>query len=81
MTDQYKVTADELRGFVERIEAQNARIKDETEARKDIYAEAVGRGYDKKAIAALVSLRKQKPDQVAEFEAVLEIYRSAMGMA
>lgn len=80
MTDQYNVTADELRVFVERIEGQNARIKDETEARKDIYAEAVGRGYDKKAIAALVSLRKQKPDQVAEFEAIFDIYKSAMGM-
>ena len=43
--DAYNVTADELRGFVERIEAQNARIKDETEARKEIFAEAKARVF------------------------------------
>lgn len=74
------VTADELRQFIERIEAQNARITDETEARKEIYSEAKGRGYDAKVLRKIVADRKRKPDDVAEEEAVLEMYKSALGM-
>jgi uncharacterized protein (UPF0335 family) len=78
MTEQ--VTADELEAILQRIEAQNARIKDETEARKDIYTEAKGRGYDTKILRKLVSIRARKPDDVAEEEAVLDTYKAALGM-
>ena len=82
MTDQsYNVTADELRQFVERLEAQNTRIKDETEARKEIYAEAVGRGYDKKVLALIIKDRARKPDEIAEEEALVDTYKAALGMA
>lgn len=81
MTDQaYEVTADHLRQFIERIEAQNARITDETEARKEIYSEAKGRGYCTKTIRKIVALRKKRADEIAEEEAIEEIYRSALGM-
>ena len=43
-------------------------------------AEAKGRGYDPKVIRALVALRRQKPDDVAEFDAILVMYKSALGM-
>ena len=75
------VTGDELRQFVERIEQLDAEKRDLAETRKEVMAEAKGRGYDTKVIRALVTLRRQKPDQVAEFEAVLEMYKAAMGMA
>ena len=78
--DAYNVTADELRGFVERIEAQNARIKDETEARKEIFTEAKTRGYSAPTIRELVKLRAMKPDDRAEREAVLDVYLAALGM-
>lgn len=80
MTD-YAVTADELRQFVERIEQLDAEKRDIAEQRKEVMAEAKGRGYDTAAIRALVSLRRRKPDEVSEFEAVLDMYRSALGMA
>ena len=81
MDDQaYEVTADELRQIIERIEAQNARISDETEARKQIYAEAKGRGYCTKTIRKIVALRKKRADEIAEEEAIEEMYRSALGM-
>ena len=81
MNDQaYEVTADHLRQFVERIEAQNARIADETEARKEIYAEAKASGYCTKTIRKIVALRKKRADEIAEEEAIEEIYRSALGM-
>jgi len=80
MTDSYTVTADELRNFVERIEGQNSRIKDETEARKEIFAEAKGRGYSGKAIRKIVADRARKADDIAEEEALIELYKSALGM-
>ena len=80
MTDAYAITAEELRAFVERVEAQNARIKDETEARKEILAEAKARGYEPKYIRAIVQLRKRRPEEVAEEEAEMEVYRRALGL-
>ena len=76
----YEVTADELRQFVERIEAQNARISDETEARKEIYTEVKGRGYCTKTIRKIVALRKKRADQIQEEEAVEAMYREALGI-
>ncbi len=82
MTDQaYNVTADELRAFVERAEAQNARIKDETEVRNEIFAEAKARGYDIPTIRRVIALRKKTADDIAEEAAVLEMYSSALGMS
>lgn len=81
MNDQaYEVTADDLRQFVERIEQQNVLIADETEVRKEIYAEAKGRGYCTKTIRKIVALRKKRADEIAKEEAIEEMYRAALGM-
>ena len=80
MTDIHNVTADELRAFVERIEAQNAAIKNETEARKEIFSEAKFRGYEGKALRRIIKDRARKPDDIAEEEAIIDMYRSALGM-
>lgn len=80
MTDM-AVTADELRQFVERIEQLDAEKRDIADQRKETMAEAKSRGYDTAVIRALVTLRRKKPDEVAEFEAVLELYRQALGMS
>ncbi len=75
------VTADELRQFVERIEQLNAEMADLRETVKEAYAEAKGRGYDTKVLRKLIRDRKIARDALAEFEAVEELYRSAIGMA
>jgi uncharacterized protein (UPF0335 family) len=75
------VSSDELRQFIERIEHMDAEKRDLAEIRKECMAEAKGRGYDTGVIRALVGLRRKKPDEVAEFEAVLDLYKLAMGMA
>ena len=81
MTDQaYNVTADELRQFIERAEQLAAEKKDLSEQESELFAEAKGRGYDQKAMKALISLRKRKPDEIAEQEALMEMYKSALGM-
>ena len=75
------VTADALRQFIERIEKLNAEIADLNETRKDVFTEANGEGYDVKAIRKLIAIRKRRADDVAEEEAILDMYRSALGMA
>lgn len=74
------VTAEELRQFIERIEQMNAEISDITETRKEVFAEAKGRGYDTKVIRKLIAIRKRRADDLAEEEAILDMYKSALGM-
>lgn len=79
-TDAYNVTADELRQFIERYEQLEAEKADTAEQQKELMAEAKGRGYDTKILRKIVALRKRKPDDIAEEEAVLEMYKAALGM-
>ncbi len=76
----YNVTADELRQIVERIERIEAEEADLKADKKEFYAEAKGRGYDTKVIRKIVALRKRDKDDLAEEEAVLEMYKAALGM-
>lgn len=77
----YAVTADELRQFIERAEQLEREKKDIADQEKDLFAEAKGRGYDTKVMRKVIALRKRKPDEIAEEEAVLESYKAALGMA
>jgi len=43
-------------------------------------AEAKGRGYDTKVMRKVIALRKRDQDDIAEEEAVLEMYKEALGM-
>lgn len=76
----YRVTADELRAFVERIERLDAEKKDLADAQKEVLAEAKGRGYDTKVLRKIISIRKRDANDLAEEEAVLEMYKEALGM-
>ncbi|NCM96096.1 MAG: hypothetical protein AUK60_08190 [Rhodobacteraceae bacterium CG2_30_10_405] len=80
-TDSYNVTADELRQFVERYEQLEAEKKDVADQQKEVMAEAKGRGYDTKVLRKVVALRKRTPDDIAEEETILELYKTALGMA
>jgi len=76
----YRVTADELRQFVERYERLEQEKKDIADQQKEVMAEAKGRGYDTKVLRKIVTMRKREPDDIAEEEAVLELYKEALGM-
>ena len=81
MTEQaYNVSAEELRQFIERYEQLESEKKDVTEQQKELMAEAKSRGYDPKVMKKVVALRKRKPDEIAEEEAVIDTYRAALGM-
>ena len=76
----YSVTADELRRFIERFEQLESEKKVVAETQKELMAEAKGRGCDTKVMKQIIALRKRKPDEIAESEAVLEMYKAALGM-
>lgn len=79
--DTYKVTADELRQFIERVERLEQEKKDIAEQVKEVMSEAKGRGYDTKIIRKIIALRKREADDIAEEEAILDIYKEALGMS
>lgn len=84
MTDSnstYNVTSDELRQFVERHEQFDIEEKDIKQHKKELMQEAKSRGYDTKVIKKIIALRKRSSDEIAEEEAVLELYKAALGMA
>ena len=81
MTDEtHRVAQDELRSIVERIERLDAEKADIAEAAKEVMAEAKGRGYDTKVLRKIVALRKRDRDDIAEEDAVTEMYKQALGM-
>ena len=80
MSDAYNVTADELRQFIERAEQLASERKNIAEQEKELFAEAKGRGYDTAVMRKVIALRKRKPADISEEEAILEMYKSALGM-
>jgi uncharacterized protein (UPF0335 family) len=80
MTDQYQITADQLRSIIERYEALEAEKKDIAEQQKEVLAEARFSGYDLAILREVIKLRKMAPDERAEKEAILQVYLDALGM-
>lgn len=76
----YGVAANELRSFIERFERLDQEKKDIADQQKEVMAEAKGRGYDTKVLRKVIALRKRDKDDIAEEEAVLEMYKAALGM-
>lgn len=74
------MVADEIRQFIERYEHLEAEKRDLAEDQKEVMAEAKGRGFDTKALKRVIQLRKMKPDERAEFDAMVEMYTAALGM-
>ena len=78
---QTNATAEELRQFIERYEHLEAEKKDLADQLKEVMAEAKGRGYDTKVIRKIIALRKRDKDDLAEEEAIMDLYKAALGMA
>ena len=81
MTDAYNVTAEELQQFIERYEQLDSEESGIKDSKKELKAELKGRGYDVAVFMAIIALRKKDPDDVSEFEAILDMYKAALGMA
>ncbi|APO86200.1 MULTISPECIES: DUF2312 domain-containing protein [Marivivens] len=74
------VASQELRQFIERVERLEAEKKDIADSIKEVMAEAKGRGYDTKVMRKVISLRKRDANDIAEEEAILDMYKAALGM-
>ena len=81
MTEVGGIAGDQLRAFIERIE----RLEEEKAALaadvREVFAEAKGNGFDVKIMRQVLRLRKMDGDDRAEEEALLDIYKRAIGMA
>jgi uncharacterized protein (UPF0335 family) len=76
----YRVTADELRQFIERFERLEMERKDLLDQQKEVLAEAKSRGYDTRVIKKVMAIRRRDPQEVLEEDAVLDLYKEALGM-
>ncbi|MDW6021734.1 DUF2312 domain-containing protein [Mesorhizobium sp. BAC0120] len=74
------VAAGQLRAFIERIERLEEEKKTIADDIKDVYAEAKGTGFDTKAVRTIIRLRKQDQAERQEAEAILDLYKAALGM-
>ena len=75
------VAAEELKQIIERIERLEEEKKTISDDIKEVYGEAKGRGFDTKAIRTLVRLRSKDANERQEEEAILELYKQAIGLA
>ncbi len=73
-------TDQRLRLLIERVERLEEEKKGTADDIRDVYAEAKAVGYDAKIMRQIVRLRKMKPDDRREMEAILDTYKSALGL-
>jgi uncharacterized protein (UPF0335 family) len=78
MSKSGDIAGDQLRTIVERIEQIEEEIRELTEARKEIYLEAKGNGFDVKVLREVIKLRKQDEEEREEHETLLDIYLRAI---
>ena len=78
MSDPTEIAGDQLRTIVERIEHVDEEIKELTEAKKEIFVEAKGNGFDVKVIREVIRVRKQDQKERDELETLLDIYLKAI---
>ena len=74
------ISAEQLRLFIERIETLEEEKKGISDDIKDVYAEAKGTGFDTKTMKAIVRLRKMEASARQEAEALLDLYKSTLGL-
>lgn len=72
------IAADILKQYIskiERLENDKAEISDDI---KQVYDEAKANGFDTKIMKQVLRLKKKDKDSLAEEEAILDLYRSAL---
>lgn len=71
---------DQLRAIVERIERLEEEKKSICDDIKDVYLESKSNGFDVPALKAIVRARREDQEKRKEREALVEVYRDALGM-
>jgi uncharacterized protein (UPF0335 family) len=78
MSERVGIAGDQLRAIVERIEHVEEEIKELTEAKKEIYLEAKGNGFDVKVLREVIRLRKRDQKERDEQASLLDAYMQAI---
>ena len=73
-------TDDRLRLLIERVERLEEEKKGISDDQRDVFAEAKAVGYDVKIMRQILRLRKMRPDDRKEMDALLDTYRAALGL-
>lgn len=74
------VSAEQLRLFIERVERLEEEKKGITDDIRDVYSEMKSNGYDPKIVRQIVKLRRMETHDRQEMEALLDTYKSALGL-
>lgn len=79
-SDSGESSSERLKSFIariERLEEDKAAVQEDI---KDVYAEVKSSGFDVKVVRAVIRRRKQEKSELEEFEELLDLYLSALGM-
>lgn len=79
--DRYTISSGQLQAFIERVERLEEEKQEVMAQIKEVMAEAKANGFDVKILRKIVALRKKKPEERSEEQAMLDLYMQALGMA
>ncbi len=74
------ISKEALSGYINRIERLETEKSELAEGIKEVFAEASASGFDAKAMRRVLRLKKQDKNKLAEEEALVELYREALGI-
>jgi uncharacterized protein (UPF0335 family) len=74
------IAADQLRSYIERIERLEEEKRGLATDIRDVYAEAKGNGFEPKVMRRVVALRRMESADRQELDALLDLYRNAVGI-
>lgn len=77
---QNTVSGEMLRNFIERIETLEVNKKAITDDIKMVFAEVKAAGFNTTILKNMIKLRKAKPADLEEFDALQDMYKHALGM-
>ncbi|MBF0141707.1 MAG: DUF2312 domain-containing protein [Magnetococcales bacterium] len=81
MLDSGEIAGEQLLRFIDRIERLEEEKAEVATQVREVYAEAKSQGFDPKIMRQIVRLRKRDPNEIEEEEAILHLYKQALGMS
>ncbi len=74
------IAIEQLKQYISRIERLNSDKAEVSDDIKQVFDEAKANGFDIKIMKQVIKLKKLDKDSLAEQEAILELYRSALNI-
>lgn len=80
LPDEHRPADERLQLLIERVERLEEEKKGISDDIRDVFGEMKSAGYDAKCVRQIIRLRKMKPDDRREMEAILDVYKNALGI-